>query len=312
MQKSKKKSYSFKLFLMILPFLILVILFSYYPLYGWMYAFYDYKPPRTLANSQFVGFKWFVSLVNNPVKVKQIAQVMKNTFAMSGLTIGTNWLPMLFAVFLNEIRGVKFRKFVQTVTTLPNFVSWILVYSIAFSLFNSDGMMNSFLMKLGWIDQPILFLQQSNHVWLTQWFWLTWKNLGWAAIMYVAAISNIDNEMIEAAKIDGANSRQMLRYITIPTLAPTITICTFLSLTNGFKLFDQNLALTAGQPISIMADGTTVKQTEMLALNIYNTFYGQSSASQGTAQAKAVLFFILVAALGLLQLAYTRKREVQQ
>ena len=139
MQKSKKKSYSFKLFLMILPFLILVILFSYYPLYGWMYAFYDYKPPRTLANSQFVGFKWFVSLVNNPVKVKQIAQVMKNTFAMSGLTIGTNWLPMLFAVFLNEIRGVKFRKFVQTVTTLPNFVSWILVYSIAFSLFNSTG-----------------------------------------------------------------------------------------------------------------------------------------------------------------------------
>ena len=132
MQKSKKKSYSFKLFLMILPFLILVILFSYYPLYGWMYAFYDYKPPRTLANSQFVGFKWFVSLVNNPVKVKQIAQVMKNTFAMSGLTIGTNWLPMLFAVFLNEIRGVKFRKFVQTVTTLPTFVSGILVYSIAF------------------------------------------------------------------------------------------------------------------------------------------------------------------------------------
>ena len=232
MQKSKKKSYSFKLFLMILPFLILVILFSYYPLYGWMYAFYDYKPPRTLANSQFVGFKWFVSLVNNPTKLKQIAQVMKNTFAMSGLTIGTNWLPMLFAVFLNEIRGVKFRKFVQTVTTLPNFVSWILVYSIAFSLFNSDGMMNSFLMKLGWIKQPILFLQQSNHVWLTQWFWLTWKNLGWAAVMYIAAISGIDDEMIEAAKVDGASRMQIIRHITIPSLLPTYFFLTIIAVAN--------------------------------------------------------------------------------
>ena len=232
MQKSKKKSHSFKLFLMILPFVILVLIFSYYPLYGWMYAFYDYKPPRTLANSQFVGFKWFVSLVSSPVKVKQIIQVLKNTFAMSGLTLGTSWLPMLFAVFLNEIRGVKFRKFVQTVTTLPNFVSWILVYSIAFSLFNSDGMMNSFLMKLGWIDQPILFLQQSNHVWLTQWFWLTWKNLGWAAVMYIAAISSIDDEMIEAARVDGATRMQIIRHITIPSLLPTYFVLTIIAVAN--------------------------------------------------------------------------------
>jgi raffinose/stachyose/melibiose transport system permease protein len=93
---------------------------------------------------------------------------------------------------------------------------------------------------------------------------------------------------------------------------PAITICTFLSLTNGFKLFDQNLALTAGQPFIIQPDGSTVKTTEMLALNIYNTFYGQNSASKGVGQAKAVLFFILVAGLGLLQLKFTRKREVQQ
>ncbi|MBQ3372694.1 MAG: sugar ABC transporter permease, partial [Oscillospiraceae bacterium] len=99
---------------------------------------------------------------------------------------------------------------------------------------------------------------------------------------------------------------------TIPNVMPSITICTFLSLTNGFKLFDQNLALTAGQPFIIQPGGTTIKTTEMLALNIYNTFYGSSSASQGVAQAKAVLFFILVAGLGLAQLAYTRKREVQQ
>ena len=136
---TKKKWKSIRLFLYVAPFIALVIIFSYYPLYGWIYAFYDYRPPKPFSEAQFVGLKWFKSLVENDVKIKQIVQVLKNTFAMSALTLGTSWLPMLFAVFLNEIRCVKFRKFVQTVTTLPNFVSWVLVYSVAFSLFNSTG-----------------------------------------------------------------------------------------------------------------------------------------------------------------------------
>ena len=229
---SKKKVYSFKLFLLVLPFIVLVLLFCYYPLYGWLYAFYDYKPPKTLANSAFVGFKWFASLVSSKVKMKQILQVLKNTFAMSGLTLGTSWLPMLFAVFLNEIRGVKFRKFVQTVTTLPNFVSWVMVYSIAFSLFNSTGMLNSLLMKMGVISQPVLFLQSSEHVWFTQWLWLTWKNLGWAAIMYIAAISSIDDEMIQAARVDGATRMQIIWHITIPSLLPTYFVLLVLNVAN--------------------------------------------------------------------------------
>ena len=116
--------------------------------------------------------------------------------------------------------------------------------------------------------------------------------------------------MLEAAKIDGANGWQTLFKVTIPNVIPSITICTFLSLTNGFKLFDQNLALTGGLPYIINPDGTAVHTTEMLALNIYNTFYGQNVNSRGTAQAKAVLFFILVAGLGLLQLRSTRNKEV--
>ena len=118
--------------------------------------------------------------------------------------------------------------------------------------------------------------------------------------------------MLEAARIDGANGRQTLFKVTIPNVMPSITICTFLSLGNGFKLFDQNLALTGGQPYIINPDGSSVHTTEMLALNIYNTFYGQNSNSRGTAQAKAVLFFVLVAALSLIQLNSTRKKEVQQ
>ncbi|WP_026504570.1 ABC transporter permease subunit [Butyrivibrio sp. NC3005] len=229
---SKKKIYSIKLFLLVLPFIILVLTFCYYPLYGWMYAFFDYRPPKTLSQCQFVGFKWFESLVSSQVKIDQIIQVLKNTFAMSGLTLGTSWLPMIFAVFLNEIRSVKFRKFVQTVTTLPNFVSWVMVYSIAFSLFNSTGMMNSLLLKTGIIDTPILFLQSTKHVWFTQWLWLTWKNLGWAAIMYIAAISSIDDELIQAARVDGASRMQIVKHITIPSLLPTYFVLLVLNVAN--------------------------------------------------------------------------------
>lgn len=131
-------------------------------------------------------------------------------------------------------------------------------------------------------------------------------------IIYIAGLQAVPDDMIEAAGIDGATRMQTLFRITIPNVMPSITICTFLSLTNGFKLFDQNLALTGGQPFIIQPDGSSIKTTEMIALNIFNTFYGSNKAATGVAQAKAVLFFILVAGLGLYQLAVTRKREVQQ
>ena len=117
---------------------------------------------------------------------------------------------------------------------------------------------------------------------------------------------------MEAAQIDGASGIQRLFRVTIPMMMPSITICMFLSITNGFKLFDQNLALTGGRPFLQQADGSVIKTTEMLALNIYNSFYSGSGNNRGVAQAKAVLFFILVAAIGLIQLRATRKKEVQQ
>ena len=117
---NKKKMRGYREFLYILPFIILVAIFAYYPLYGWAYAFFDYKPPKALSMDDFVGLKWFRYLVDNPVRIKQTLMVLRNTFAMSGLTILFSWLPMIFAVFLNEIKCMPFRKFVQTVTTLPN------------------------------------------------------------------------------------------------------------------------------------------------------------------------------------------------
>ena len=131
---------------------------------------------------------------------------------------------------------------------------------------------------------------------------MCWQQIGYMMIIYISGIQNIPGELIEAAKIDGANSRQILKNVTIPMVMPSITICTFLTLTNGFKLFDQNLALT---------DGAPSKMSEMLALNIYNTFYGRTGY-EGVGQAKAVLFFILVAAIAITQNILTRTKEVQQ
>ena len=131
-------------------------------------------------------------------------------------------------------------------------------------------------------------------------------------IIYIAGLQAVPEDMLEAARIDGANRWQTLWRVTIPNVMPSITICMFLSLTNGFKLFDQNLALTAGRPFIQQPDGSVIKTTEMMALNIYNAFYSGGGNNRGVGQAKAVVFFILVAAISLIQLQSTRKKEVQQ
>jgi putative aldouronate transport system permease protein len=230
--KDRKKAQSYLEFLYILPFILLVAVFSYYPLYGWVYAFFDYKPPFPLTMDKFVGFKWFISMVDNSIKVNQLLKVLRNTFAISGLSLMFSWFPMVFAIFLNEIKSRPYRKFVQTVTTLPNFISWVLVYSIAFNILNSTGAVNTVLMSLGLIDTPKMFLQSSEHVWFRMWLWLTWKNAGWAAIMYIAAISAIDEEMNEAARIDGASKLQIIWHVTLPSLMPTYFVLVMLNLAN--------------------------------------------------------------------------------
>ncbi|HWT73128.1 MAG TPA: ABC transporter permease subunit, partial [Mobilitalea sp.] len=221
-----------KMFLLILPFLILCFLFSYYPLHGWIYAFYDYRAPLKLSQCQFVGLKWFKALYSNPTQVGQIITVLKNTFAMSFLGLATSFLPVLFAIFLSEIKTKWFKNVVQTLTTLPNFISWTLVYAVAFSLFSTTGMVNSVLQQLGFITEPMKFLDSSQHVWLSMILWSTWKGLGWGAIMYLAAISGIDQEMFEAAKVDGAGRFSIIKNITIPSLMPTYLVMLMFTVSN--------------------------------------------------------------------------------
>lgn len=272
-KNTKKRSLSD--FLMVLPFLLLIAVFSYYPLYGWIYAFFDYKPPFPLDFHKFVGFKWFVSMVENPVKVRKLVQVLTNTFAMSGLSLLFSWFPMIFAVFLNEIKSFRFKKFVQTVTTLPNFISWVLVYSIAFSVFNSTGAVNSILKNMGITQEPIMFLQSSEHIWFKQWLWLTWKNAGWAAIMYIAAITGIDESLIEAAKIDGASRMQCIWHITIPSILPTYFVLVMLSLANFLS--------NGMEQYFVFANSFNKAKIEVLDLYVYNLAMGSGGYSLSTA-----------------------------
>ena len=141
---------------------------------------------------------------------------------------------------------------------------------------------------------------------------MCWQQIGYMMILYIAGLQAIPEDMMEAASIDGATGMQQLFKVTIPNMMSSFTICLFLSLSNGFKLFDQNLALNAGGQPFIWKGTSQIKTTEMLALNIYSEFYGSNTAARGFAQAKAVVFFIFVAALGLLQLKFTREKEVQQ
>jgi len=221
-----------KLFLYILPFLILCFMFSYFPLHGWIYAFFDYKPPLKLSQCDFVGLKWFQTLFSNPTQLKQMAGVMRNTFAMSLLGIATSVLPIGFAVFLNEIKCKWFKNLVQTLTTLPNFISWVLVYSVAFSLFSSSGVVNTWLQNIGLVTEPVKFLDSDSHTWLWMILWNTWKGLGWGAIMYLASIAGIDQELYEAGRVDGANRFQLMRNITLPALMPTFFVLLMLSVAN--------------------------------------------------------------------------------
>ena len=236
---------------------------------------------RALSDSSFLHSFWYTAL-----------------FAFVSLAL-INVLAFTVAYFLTQ--GIKGSNLFRTVFFMPNLIGgivlgyiWSMIFDGILSHFNTSILLES---KYGFWGLIIL---------------MCWQQVGYMMIIYIAGLQAVPEDMLEAARIDGATRWQTLWKVTIPNVMPSITICMFLSLTNGFKLFDQNLALTGGQPYIINPDGTVIKTTEMLALNIYNTFFSQSANARGTAQAKAVLFFLLVAAIGLIQLRATRKKEVQQ
>ena len=231
----------YRLFLMFLPVLLLTFVFAYLPIYGWRFAFYDYRIGDALTKDNFVGFYWFRILLENEATRADIIRVLRNTLAMSGLGILTSWLPIAFAVLLAELRSSKFQRLVQTLTTIPNFISWVLVYAIALAIFSTDGFINSFIRSV--LGQPAStdYLANADHIWLKMLLWGTWKGVGWSAIIYIAGIAGIDQQLYEAARVDGANRFHCIWHITIPGLLPTYMVMLLMSiagiLSNGMEQY---------------------------------------------------------------------------
>lgn len=231
----------FQLFLMFLPFAVLLFVFAYLPLWGWRYAFFDYHAGDTLSMDKFRGFYWFTNLFKNPATAKHIGRVMINTLAMSGIGIAFSWLPMVFAIFLSEVKNKHVRRIVQTCTTIPNFISWVLVYAVALAIFSTDGFLSTFFVQQGIWDKGKNLLMSGSHTWFKMWAWGTWKGLGWSAIIYLSAISGIDQQLYEAATVDGAGRFQKMWHITLPELIPTYCVLLTLSiagiLSNGMEQY---------------------------------------------------------------------------
>ena len=235
--------------------------------------------------------------VNNYVKALTIDDSFRNAFFFTlRFAVVSVILINLFALAVAFLltRDRKGKNLYRTVYFMPNLIGGIVLGYIWQILLNC---------VLALLGKPLMALNSTYGYWGLI-ILMCWQQIGYMMIIYIAGIQAIPNDYIEAAKIDGANSWQILTRVKLPNLMPSITICMFLSLTNGFKLFDQNLALTGGEPNHA---------SEMLALNIYDTFYARSGAQwKGIGQAKAVIFCILVVAISLIQLKTTRSKEVQQ
>ena len=240
----------------------------------------------TVTNATWAGFDNYIkAFTADETFINSLWFTVKFTVVS---VLSVNILAFFLALVLT--RGIKGTNLFRTVFFMPNLIGGIVLGYIWNLIINGVlehfGVDITFAAKYGFCGLVVL---------------MNWQMIGYMMVIYIAGLQNIPQDLNEAAQIDGAGPLQTLRYITIPMVMPSVTICTFLTLSNSFKLFDQNLALTAGAP---------ARETEMLALNIYNTFYGRSGW-QGVGQAKAVVFFIIVAVIAFIQLRLTHEKEVE-
>lgn len=229
----------YKLFLLYSPFIALIFVFGYLQVWGLRFAFYDYKPGDTLSSENYVGFKWFTYLWQSDISKRDMRRVMTNTMAMSGLGLLFSWTSMAFAIFLCEIKDLRIRRLIQTLTTIPNFISWVMVYAFAFVLFSTDGFFSTLAVQHGGVATN--YLMHGDHIWIKMLLWGMWKGMGWGAIVYIAGISGIDQQLYEAATVDGAGRFSRMWNITVPGLLPTFLVLFLMGissiLSNGLDQF---------------------------------------------------------------------------
>ena len=282
--KHKEKK-DYRLLLWVLPFMVFVLLFNYVPLFGWSIAFFQYQPGSMLSADTFMGLKYFQQFFTDTI---DMWRVIKNTLIFACLNLLITPLPVVFAIMLNEVRHRSYAKFVQSITTFPNFISWVIVYSLAFSLFSTDGVINTILMNLGIIDRATNVLSDADAVYWFQMCLNIWKSLGWNSIVYLAAISGISQELYEAAAVDGAGRFRQILHITVPGIAETFVVLLLLSIGNFFSVgFDQYF---------IFQNPVTLKNLEVLDLYVYRLGLVNQSYSYSTAigMVKSVISLVMI------------------
>lgn len=260
-------------YLLLLPAVIAVFLFNYLPMYGVIIAFKDFKMARGIWGSQWVGMKHFRKIFSDPV----FYSVLYNTVKISILTLITSFpVTILFALLVNEITRMRFKKVVQTITYLPHFLSWVVVGAFAYQLLSpSYGLLNTVLIGLGIIDRPVYFMVQQNMFIPIYLLTNLWKSTGYSIVIYLAAIAGIDQGLYEAATIDGAGRFQRVLYITLPSLAPTISTLLILNISS--------LVSVGFDPIFNLYNSATYPVADVISTYVYRMGLGQAKYDITTA-----------------------------
>lgn len=264
-----KKNY--RLLFMVLPFMLIVLLFNYVPIFGWIYSVYDYIPGIPLLECDFMGLEYFKLIF----KDANVLRTLKNTAIFAVISICLTPLPMIFAILLNEVKNGPVRKFVQTFTTLPNFISWVIIFSLAFALFSSDGMLTSAMAKLGIMEEAQSLLGSKESVYWFQTFLGQWKTLGWSSIIYLAAIAGIDQEQYEAARVDGAGYLRCALHVTFPAMLETYVVLFILNVGNFLN--------TGYEQYMLFKNSVTAPNIEVLDLYVYRIGLENMDYSYGVA-----------------------------
>lgn len=289
-------SYQTVLQLMAIPGVLWMLIFNYIPMYGVIIAFKEFRIIHTISTAPWVGLMHFREIFHD----MEFFQAMKNTLGISMLKLLIGFpLPIVFALLLNEIGSSGFKRTVQTISYLPHFLSWVVLGGIMLTWFAEDGIANELLLKFGMLQSPLPFLGRPDGFWMLAVLSDTWKELGWGAIIYLAAIAGIPPELYEAATVDGASRFQKIWYITLPSIAGTITILLILAISGILNTnFDQMLVLN--NPLNHSA-------SNVIDLYVYRTGIRGLRFSYST----AVGLFKAVVALALLVSANGISKKVQ-
>lgn len=274
-----------ELFAMAIPCIILVAIFYYGPLYGWLMAFFKYKPSKGIFGSEFVGLHYFKQFFSDP----DVGIILRNTVVMSAMNIvAHSILPLLLALMINEVRHKKFKGAVQTLTYLPHFISFVVVSNIFLELLGTNGPINQAILKFNLAQSAVKFWQTPSLFWLLVTLIRAWKEVGWDAILYLSALAAIDMNQYEAAAIDGCGRFRKMWYITIPNLLPTVVVLWILNMSGIFAAsFDASYMLGN----SVTANVAEVIETYVYKMGISMGMYSYSTA---ISLLQTVIGFVLV------------------